>query len=206
MNSERWQLLSDWHNAWLAADSGDRDRLRQQFAERHPGLVAEADALASASAGLPGFLETPALALAARDLAQDDALLSARAVVGPYRIIELVARGGMGDVYHATDVRLQRDVALKHMAGAGMDDPHRTERFLREARVTAALDHANIVKVFDVGVLAGRPYLVEEFLDGETLRARLRNGPLTTGRPDALPVTWLPVWLSRTQPGWSTAT
>jgi Tol biopolymer transport system component/tRNA A-37 threonylcarbamoyl transferase component Bud32 len=181
MNSERWQLLSDWHNAWLAADSGDRDRLRQQFAERHPGLAGEADALASASAGLPGFLETPALALAARDLAQDDALLNAGAVVGPYQIIELLARGGMGDVYRARDVRLQRNVALKHMARAGMDDPQRTDRFLREARVTAALDHANIVKVFDVGVLAGRPYMVEEFLDGETLRARLRNGLLTTG-------------------------
>ena len=85
----------------------------------------------------------------------------------------------MGDVYRATDTRLQRDVALKHMSAAGTDDPQRTERFLREARITAALDHTNIVKIFDVGVLGGRPYLVEEFLEGETLRARLRNGPLT---------------------------
>ena len=101
-------------------------------------------------------------------------------MAGPYHIVELLARGGMGDVYRATDMRLQRDVALKHMSAAGIDDPQRTERFLQEARVTAALDHANIVKVFDVGVLGGRPYLVEEFLEGETLRARLRNGPLTT--------------------------
>jgi Tol biopolymer transport system component len=180
MSTERWQLLSEWHNAWLAAGADERDLLRQQFAERHPGLAAEADALASASAGLPGFLETPALTLAARDLAQDDPTLRVGAVAGPYHIVELLARGGMGDVYRATDTRLQRDVALKYMSAAGTDDPQRTERFLREARVTAALDHANIVKVFDVGVLGGRPYLVEEFLEGETLRARLRNGPLTT--------------------------
>ena len=58
MTAERWQLLSEWHNTWLAAGADERDRLRQQFAELHPGLAAEADALASASAGLPGFLET----------------------------------------------------------------------------------------------------------------------------------------------------
>ena len=178
MSTGRWQLLSEWHNAWLAAGADERERLRQQFAERHPDLAAEADALASASAGLPGFLETPALTLAARDLVRDDPALHVGAVAGPYHIVELLARGGMADVYRATDTRLQRDVALKHMSAAGTDDPQRTERFLREARVTAALDHANIVKVFDVGVLGGRPYLVEEFLEGETLRAHLGNGPL----------------------------
>ena len=178
MSSDRWQLLSEWHNAWLAAGADDRDRLRREFVEGHPDLAAQADALASAGAELGGFLETPALALAARDLAQDDPLLAVETRVGPYRIVGLMARGGMGDVYRATDVRLQRDVALKLLAHAGTDDTQRIERFLQEARVTAALDHVNIVKVFDVGVLDGRPYLVAELLDGETVRARLGRGPL----------------------------
>ena len=178
MSTDRWQLLSDWHNAWLAAGDDERDRLRRQFVEGHPGLAAQANALASASAGLRGFLETPALALAARDLAQDDPLLNVDTLVGPYRIVGLMARGGMGDVYRATDGRLQRDVALKLLARAGSDDTQRIERFLQEARVTAALDHTNIVKVFDVGVFEGRPYLVAELLDGETLRVRLGRGPL----------------------------
>ena len=178
MSTDRWQLLSEWHNAWLAAGADERDHLRRQFVDGHPDLAAQADALASASAGLRGFLETPALALAARDLAQDDPLLDVDTLVGPYRIVGLMARGGMGDVYRATDVRLQRDVALKLLAHAGTDDTQRIERFLQEARVTAALDHANIVKVFDVGVLEGRPYLVAELLDGETLRVRLGRGPL----------------------------
>jgi serine/threonine protein kinase len=180
MSTDRWQLLSEWHNAWLAAGADERDSLRRQFVEGHPDLAAQANALASASAGLRGFLETPALALAlaARDLAQDDPLLDVDMLVGPYRIVGLMARGGMGDVYRATDVRLQRDVALKLLAHAGSDDTQRIERFLQEARVTAALDHANIVKVFDVGVLDGRPYLVAELLDGETLRVRLGRGPL----------------------------
>ena len=178
MSTDRWQLLSEWHNAWLVAGADERDSLRRQFIEGHPDLAAQANALASASAGLPGFLETPALALAVRDLAQDDPLLDAETLVGPYRIVGLIARGGMGDVYRARDVRLQRDVALKLLAHAGSDDTQRIERFLQEARVTAALDHANIVKVFDVGVLDGRPYLVAELLDGETLRVRLGRGPL----------------------------
>jgi serine/threonine protein kinase len=179
MSGDRWDLLSEWHNAWLAADTDGRGRLRGQFAVDHPDLVAEADALAAASAGLPGFLETPALIVGARDLAQDDPRLGPEAVVGPYRIVELLARGGMGDVYRATDPRLQRDVALKLMAHAGTEDPQRIGRFLQEARIIASLDQANIVKVFDVGVLDGRPYLVAELLDGETLRARLGRGPLT---------------------------
>jgi serine/threonine protein kinase len=178
MSTDQWQLLSEWHNAWLVASDDERDNLRRQFIEGHPDLAAQANALASASAGLRGFLETPALALAARDLAQDDPLLEADTVVGPYRIVGLMARGGMGDVYRATDVRLQRDVALKLLAHAGTDDTQRIERFLQEARVTAALDHPNIVNVFDVGVLDGRPYLVAELLDGETLRVRLGRGPL----------------------------
>jgi eukaryotic-like serine/threonine-protein kinase len=180
MSTGRWQLLSDWHNAWLIADASERARLRAQFADDHPHLAAQADALAAASAGMPGFLETPALELAARELVQDDPLLSVDTLVGPYRIVALLARGGMGDVYRATDVRLRRDVALKLMARAGADETRRIERFLQEARVTAALDHANIVKVFDVGVLDARPYLVAELLDGETLRARLGRGRLTT--------------------------
>ena len=179
MSTDRWQLLSEWHNAWLAADTDERGQLRVQFAVDHPDLIAEADALTAASAGLPGFLETPALALAARDLAEDDPLLAAATMVGPYRIVGLLARGGMGDVYRATDVRLQRDVALKLLAHAGTDDTPRIGRFLQEARITASLDHPNIVKLFDVGVLDGRPYLVAELLDGETLRARVARGPLT---------------------------
>ena len=178
MSTDRWQLLSEWHNAWLVAGADERDSLRRQFVEGHPDLAVQADALASASAGLPGFLETPALTLVACELVQDDPLLDVETLVGPYRIVGLIARGGMGDVYRATDVRLQRDVALKLLAHAGTDDTQRIERFLQEARVTAALDHPNIVKVFDVGVLDGRPYLVAELLDGETLRVRLGHGPL----------------------------
>ena len=178
MKSADWAHLSDWHNAWLAADPTERDRLRRSLSERHPDLAGEADGLAEGSHVLPVFLETPAFALAIRDLADEEPELAMGASIGPYRILRLLARGGMGDVYRATDVRLGRDVALKLLAKGGSSDSQGIERFLQEARVTASLDHPNVVKVFDVGVFDERPYLVAELLDGETLRERISRGPL----------------------------
>ena len=177
MNSADWSRLAEWHSAWLAADVSGRTRLRDQFARDQPALVDEADALAESSRSLPGFLETPAFVLAARQLAAETLSLRIGDRVGPYQIAGPLARGGMGDVYRATDVRLERDVALKMMTHAPSDGS-RVQRFMQEARVTAALDHPNIVKVFDVGMFEGTPYLVAELVDGETLRARLARGPI----------------------------
>ena len=177
-STERWRVLSEWHNTWLAAPTDQRSRVRASFATEHPELLQEADELAASSGVVDGFLETPALVLAARDLAQDEPPLPEGTLVGPYRIVALLARGGMGDVYRATDPRLGRDVALKTLPNAERGDGHAVERFLQEARITASLDHPNIVKVFDVGMSNGRPYLVSELLDGETLRVPIGRGPV----------------------------
>ena len=109
---------------------------------------------------LDGFLETPALVLAARDLAQEEPSFPEGTLIGPYRIVALLARGGMGDVYRANDPRLGRDIAVKTLTNTERGDAQSIERFLQEARITASLDHPNIVKVFDVGMSNGRPYLV----------------------------------------------
>jgi serine/threonine protein kinase/tetratricopeptide (TPR) repeat protein len=181
VSPDDWEALSDWLNAWIGAGAPGRELLRARLIADHPGLAAEADALIGVSARLPGFLEIPAAVLAAQDLAKTerlDPLLPEGSLLGPYRIAGLLARGGMGAVYRATDVRLHRDVALKVLAEARAADPRRVERFMREARVTAALDHPNIVRVFDVGLLEDRAYLVAELLEGETLRARIMRGPL----------------------------
>jgi len=178
MNTERWRVLSEWHNTWLAAPTEQRAGLRASFATEHPDLLQVADELAASSGAVDGFLETPALVLAARDLAQDEPPLPDGTLVGPYRIVTMLARGGMGDVYRATDPRLGRDVALKTLTSPERGDGHAVERFLQEARITASLDHPNILKVFDVGMSNGRPYLVSELLDGETLRAPIGRGPL----------------------------
>ena len=186
MNTEHWRILSDWHNAWLAAPAGPRAELRESFATAHPDLLQAADELAAASGAVDGFLETPALALAAQHLANDWAQLPEGTLVGPYQIVTLLARGGMGDVYRATDPRLGREVAIKTLADATRGDADAVERFLQEARVTGSLDHPNIVKVFDVGTFNGRPYLVSELLDGETLRGPIGRGPVSAANARAL--------------------
>ncbi len=178
MDADRWQDLSRWHNAWLDADPGRREEIRLQLAREHPDISAEVAALADASDRIDGFLDTPAFVLAAQDLAHQELDLPQGTIVGPYRVVSLIARGGMSTVYRATDVRLLRDVALKVLGPSSGNDLQRTERFLQEARVTAALDHPNIVKVYDVGLFRGWPYIVEEWLDGETLRHRLEGGAL----------------------------
>jgi eukaryotic-like serine/threonine-protein kinase len=170
--------LSDWHNAWLKGDSAERRRLRNELTSRSPDLVAEADALVAASLSMTGFLETPAFVLTAAQLASDEAAMKPGTQVGPYQIITLIARGGVGIVYRATDTRLGRQVALKTLAPLGVPDELRVERFLREARITASLDHPNIVKVYDVGTHDGQPFMVVELLEGETLRDRLDRGPV----------------------------
>ena len=95
-----------------------------------------------------------------------------------YEILALLGAGGMGEVYRARDTRLNREVAIKVLPGFSTTDLNRLRRFELEARAAAALNHPNILAVYQMGVFDGAPYLVSELLEGETLRDRLKNGPL----------------------------
>lgn len=98
--------------------------------------------------------------------------------LGPYEILSALGAGGMGEVYRARDPRLGREVAIKILPSGSAPDAERLRRFEQEARATAALNHPNILAVFDVGSQDNSPYIVSELLDGETLRARLDSGAL----------------------------
>src|ERR1700694_3446897 len=95
--------------------------------------------------------------------------------IGKYDVIKTVGRGGMGVLYKATDHLLGRIVAIKMMTGGFADDPDLLKRFYREAKSTDSLRHPNIVPVYDVGDQEGEPYLVMEFLDGESLDAIINS-------------------------------
>lgn len=97
--------------------------------------------------------------------------------LGRYRLEELVGRGGMAEVWRAVDTKLSRAVALKVILADHAADRHSVERFLREAKVVASLDHPNILPVYDVGEEGGRPFLVMPYLDGGTLRDRMEGRP-----------------------------
>src|SRR6202167_3817144 len=98
--------------------------------------------------------------------------------LGPYEIVSLLGAGGMGEVYRSREPRLKRAVAIKVLPQAFSLDADRLRRFEQEALATAALNHPNILAVFDIGTIEGSPYVVSELLEGETLRERLRSGSI----------------------------
>jgi len=106
--------------------------------------------------------------------------LSAGTKLGPYEIQALIGAGGMGEVYRAKDARLDRIVAIKVLPASFSADHDRMQRFAQEARAAAALNHPNILSIFDIGDEKGSPYVVSELLEGVTLRERLRSGALSS--------------------------
>jgi serine/threonine protein kinase len=99
--------------------------------------------------------------------------------LGPYEVLARVGAGGMGEIYRARDPRLGREVAVKVLPAAFATDRERLQRFEQEARAAGALNHPNILAVYDVGTSDGAPYLVTELLEGQDLRERLASGPIS---------------------------
>jgi len=107
-------------------------------------------------------------------------VLTSGAKLGPYEVLALLGSGGMGEVYRARDMRLGRDVAVKVLPASYSADPDRLRRFEQEACAASQLNHPNIVTVHDFGTHQGSPYVVQELLEGETLRERIESGSLGT--------------------------
>src|SRR5215471_17946800 len=104
--------------------------------------------------------------------------LKAGTKLGPYEIVAPLGAGGMGEVYRARDARLDRYVAIKALPPSVANDPERLRRFEQEARATGALNHPNILAIYDIGTHESAPYIVAELLEGQTLRERLSDSAL----------------------------
>mgnify|MGYP000213905974 CR=1 FL=1 len=134
----------------------------------------------------PPTIDLPGQSKDAKDPAVSDSASSLRQGPLPlqdwdrYRIVEFLGAGGMGTVYKAQDPRLNRFVALKFIreSGPGSD---LTQRFNREARAQASIDHEHICKIYEVGEVEGRPYISMQYIEGESLAERCAHHPLTPG-------------------------
>src|SRR5436190_5317975 len=105
--------------------------------------------------------------------------LSPHSRFGPYEILEEIGKGGMGTLFRAHDTRLGRAVAVKVLHGELSTDPQRLSRFAQEARTASALNHPNIVVIYEIGQVDAQPYMVMEYVEGRTLRDVLGSGPLS---------------------------
>jgi eukaryotic-like serine/threonine-protein kinase len=182
LTPESWTRVKEVFQAALEREPG----LRTQFVgERCAGdssLRKTVETLLAAHDAAGEFLETPSelarMAVGLFGRGHPTRALAVGSRLGPYEILALLEAGGMGEVYRARDVRLGREVAIKVLLSHLSKDPDRLRRFESEARSVGAISDPNIVTVFDVGWEEGKPYLVSELLEGETLGQRLRRGRL----------------------------
>ena len=182
MKPERWRQINDLFHAALELHGAARQSLLERTAAADPELAAEVRSLLAVhSHSDRQFLEEPAWAVAPT-LAFDDAAIAAGTVVGPYRVVREIGRGGMGVVYEAEDTRLRRTVALKALPSEYSRDPVRRERLTREARAAASLTHPAIATIYALDEFDGTLYLVSELVRGHTLREELARGALPPER------------------------
>jgi serine/threonine protein kinase len=179
MTPERWQEVEEVLQAALDRAPVDRAAFLEQACAGDAGLQSEASSLVSAYESATEFIEEPALALDARVILGDQSSDHVGREIGPYKVIEQLGSGGMGEVYLAQDRRLDRLVALKILPEYFVSDDDRMRRFQREARAVSALNHPNILTIHEVGELDGVHFIATEFIDGQTIRELITAGGLS---------------------------
>jgi TolB-like protein len=181
MNRERWTQVRDLLTSAMELEPAQRTEFLQERCSSDQELRREVERLLSVEGKISSdFLGSEALEEAASRVISrgDDSSLPPGTMLGPYEVEALLGSGGMGEVFRARDTRLDRTVAIKVLPGNMSPDPLRRQRFEREARAISALQHPNICTLYDVGMPGTVQYLVMEYLEGETLAARLLKGRL----------------------------
>ena len=168
------QLEELFHEA-LELKPGERAEFISGVAKSDPELAAAVESLLAAHEGADGLIDTPAYEAAAEIIAEVPAALVAGQVVGHYRIIAPLGRGGMGEVYLASDTKLDRRVALKLLPAEFTNHKERLRRFIQEAKTASSLNHPNIITIHEIGEVDGAPFIATEFIDGQTLKRRKRT-------------------------------
>jgi serine/threonine protein kinase len=170
MTPERWRQVTNIFHSALGRAEAEREAFLAGACGHDADLRRDVERMLAAHREVSALGET--------SLVPRLALLQAGASIGPYQIEHTLAAGGMGQVYKATDTRLGRTVAVKVLVAELATDPDFQSRFEREARTISRLEHHHICALYDVGSQDGLAYLVMQYLDGETLAARLERGAL----------------------------
>ncbi len=177
MTPERWQQIEQLFHAALECSPEQRAAFLDGACDGDSALREEVFKLLASYEKAGEFIEQPLMesSLSAKS-APPESIVGTR--VGSYEVLSLLGAGGMGEVFLARDERLDRQIALKFLPAQFSAYPNLVERFTREARAASALNHPNIITIHDIGREAGRHFIAMEFVDGQTLREKLKDDSL----------------------------
>jgi eukaryotic-like serine/threonine-protein kinase len=175
MTRERWKRLDTLFHHALELQGEERSAFLAKACGADQQLREEVERLIAAHEREGSFIDSPIFEQTAELAVDGRAEAPVGHSFGHYKVISLLGRGGMGEVFLAEDIRLERNVALKVLPAAFTQNPDRVRRFEREAKTASALNHPNILTIHEIGKAStaadGAHYIVSEFVEGETLRA-----------------------------------
>ncbi|HYR91862.1 MAG TPA: protein kinase [Terriglobia bacterium] len=173
MRPERWQQIGELYHAALECEAERRADFLGRACGGDDALRRQVEQLLEAHDVAGSFLTEPALEIAARAAVANPTVSTVGRQISHYQILSLLGAGGMGEVYLAQDVRLDRTVALKMLPFHAASDQDRMHRFLREARAASAFNHQNVAAIYDIGECDGRRFIAMEYVQGQTLAAKI---------------------------------
>src|SRR5215213_10529089 len=179
MTPERWQRIKELFKAALEREPDARAAFLNAECAGDAETRAEVESLVAAHERDGEFIDAPAARMAAGMLAEGHGGFEVGRRVGSYEIVSTLGEGGMGKVYLARDTRLGRNVALKLLPASFTCDAERVRRFEQEARAASSLNHPNILTIHEIGSDGEARFIATEYVEGETLRERLRRGEMS---------------------------
>ena len=178
MKPERWQQIDKLLEAALEREESERSAFLKQACAGDESLQEEVESLLAADKQAEDLIEAPAVEMIAEGFAKDQSGSLKGRRMGSYKILSLLGAGGMGEVYRARDMKLEREVAIKVLPAQFTQDPERIARFQREAKLLASLNHPNIAAIHGLEESDGLQFLVLELVEGKTLAERVVKGPM----------------------------
>lgn len=180
MNSERWAQIERLYHEAIERAAGERASFLDEACAGDSALRREIESLLEANEDT-GILDSLALNVVAKDMASEQAQAMIGRTIGHYRIISLLGVGGMGEVYYAQDMRLGRKLALKFLPQDFTRDRERVLRFRQEARAASALNHPNIITIFEIDEIDGVQFIATEYVEGQTVRQMIASDRIRIG-------------------------
>ncbi len=180
MEAGRLKQIEEIYHAALEIPVGEREVFFRDSCGADADLRREVESLLSFEESADDFIDTPPESLAAEMFAEREnkaSLINRK--IGHYHVKKLLGRGGMGEVFLAEDTRLDRKVTLKFLPADFLQNSERMRRFVQEAKSASALNHPNIITIYEIGETDNRRFIAAEYIEGETLREHLKNSPLS---------------------------